>query len=166
MGTTIKGRETLAVRSAAGGSGSLEDIEKLGELALPMPSGAVIQLRQVADVRRVIGPGEIASENGRLRAFVQANVLARSGAGFVDDIKERISAKVTLEPGMTVEYWEDQHHIRRLAAVDEDFPGGDPDHFCGAGDHVFKNVAEAAHVLLAVPFALTGESTSPMVDGL
>ena len=90
VATTIKGRERwpIQVRQEQGERG---DIERLGEMLLGTPSGASVQLRQVADIRRVVGPNEIQSENGRLRVFVQANVRDRDLGGFVDEIKERIA---------------------------------------------------------------------------
>jgi Cu(I)/Ag(I) efflux system membrane protein CusA/SilA len=155
VGTTIRGRERwpLQVRLEEADRG---DIEKLGELALPTPSGAVVQLRQVADIRRTIGPGEIASENGRLRVFVQANVLGRDLGGFVDDIKERVAAEVKLEPGMTVEYsGQYEHQLRARRTLAFVFPTVFAIIFAVLV-LTFRNVAEAAHVILAVPFALTG----------
>jgi Cu(I)/Ag(I) efflux system membrane protein CusA/SilA len=90
VSTTIKGRERwpLQVRLEEADRG---DLERIGELALTTPSGAVIQLRQVADVRRTIGPSEIASENGRLRVFVQANVNDRDLGSFVEEIRSSVT---------------------------------------------------------------------------
>lgn len=155
VGTTIKGRERwpLQVRLEEADRG---DIEKLGELALPTPSGAVVQLRQVADVRRTIGPSEIASENGRLRVFVQANVNERALGGFVDEIKERVAAEVKLEPGMTIEYsGQYEHQLRARQTLMWIFPAVFVIIFAVLVI-TFRDVAEAAHVILAVPFALTG----------
>ena len=134
-----------------------EDIDKLGELLVPTPAGPHIPLGQVADIKRVVGPNEIQSENGRLRVFVQANVTGRDLGGFVDEIKERIDREVKLDPGMTIEYsgqYENQLRARRHAA----------NWLCPLVLLIifvllamtFHSVAEAAHVILAVPFALTG----------
>jgi Cu(I)/Ag(I) efflux system membrane protein CusA/SilA len=92
-----QGPRTLAAVGATG-SADREDIDKLGELPLPTPSGANIQLRQVADIKRTVGPNEIQSENGRLRVFVQANVTDRDLGGFVDDIKASIDPRCASIP--------------------------------------------------------------------
>jgi Cu(I)/Ag(I) efflux system membrane protein CusA/SilA len=155
VGMTIKGRERwpLQVRLEEADRG---DIETLGELALLTPSGATIQLRQVADIRRTIGPGEIASENGRLRVFVQANVQGRDLGGFVDDIRERVEAEVKLEPGMTLEYsGQYEHQLRARQTLMWIFPAVFVIIFAVLVI-TFRDVIEAAHVILAVPFALTG----------
>ncbi len=155
VGTTLKGRERwpLSVRLE---QADREDIDKLGELPLPTPSGANIQLRQVADIKRVVGPNEIASENGRLRVFVQANVSGRDLGSFVAEVKERVAAEVRLDPGMAVEYageYEQQLRTNRTMLIV--FPLVLL--ICFAVLVItFRSLAEAAHVLLAVPFALTG----------
>src|SRR6185436_19717358 len=84
-----------------------EDIERLNALPVAIPKSEparYVPLGQVATIQRVVGPNEIASENGRLRVFVQANVTGRDLGSFVDEAKERIGASVKLDPGMTIEW--------------------------------------------------------------
>lgn len=155
VGTTLRGRERwpLQVRLEQADRG---DIEQLGELVLPTPAGTLVQLRQVADIRRLVGPNEIQSENGRLRAYVQANVGDRDLGGFVEEIRERIAAEVKLEKGMSIEYsgqYENQLRARRTLMFI--FPLVFTI-ILGVLIVTFRSVAEAAHVILAVPFALTG----------
>jgi copper/silver efflux system protein len=155
VGTTIKGRERwpIQVRLEQDDRG---DIERLGEIPLVTPSGAVVQLRQVADIARVVGPNEIQSENGRLRVFVQANVRDRDLGGFVEDIKERIAQEVTLEPGQTIAYsGEYENQLRARSTLMVVFPAVLLIIFLTL-TMTFRSVGEAAHVILAVPFALTG----------
>jgi Cu(I)/Ag(I) efflux system membrane protein CusA/SilA len=115
-----------------------------------------VQLRQVADIRRTVGPNEIASENGRLRVFVQANVTDRDLGGFVNDIKERIEREVKLDPGMSIEYsGQYEHQLRARRTLTYVFPAVIGIIFVLLVI-TFRSTAEAAHVLLAVPFALTG----------
>ncbi|MEI7552777.1 MAG: CusA/CzcA family heavy metal efflux RND transporter [Verrucomicrobiota bacterium] len=155
VGTTLRGRERwpLQVRLE---SADREDLDKLGELPLVTPSGATLQLRQVADIRRVVGPNEISSENGRLRVFVQANVGDRDLGSFVEELKARLAREVTLDPGMTLEYsGQYEHQLRARQTLLYVFPAVLAIIFlllC----LTFRSAAEAAHVLLAVPFALTG----------
>ena len=81
--TTLKGRERwpLQVRLE---QADRDDIDKLGDLLIPTPAGPHVPLRELAEIKRVVGPSEIASENGRLRVFVQANVNDRDLGGYVD----------------------------------------------------------------------------------
>ena len=153
--TTIKGRERWPI-SVRLDRADRDDLEKLGELLIPTPAGPFVPLGQIADIRRVIGPSEIASENGRLRVFVQANVQGRDLGGLVNELKERVTHDVTLEPGMTVEYsgqYENQLHARQTLSYV--FPTVILIIFVLLV-MTFRSVAEAAHVILAVPFALTG----------
>ncbi|MES1194516.1 MAG: efflux RND transporter permease subunit, partial [Opitutus sp.] len=155
VGTTLKGRERwpLSVRLEAA---DRADLDRLGELPLTTPSGAVVQLRQVADIKRVVGPSEIQSENGRLRVFVQANVGDRDLGSFVDEIKARVGRNVTLDPGMTVEYsGQYEHQLRARQTLLYVFPAVILIIFVLLV-MTFRSIPEAAHVLLAVPFALTG----------
>ncbi|AUB80441.1 efflux RND transporter permease subunit [Candidatus Thiodictyon syntrophicum] len=155
VGTTIKGRERwpLQVRLAQEERG---DIDRLGEIPLSTPAGARVQLRQVADVKRVVGPNEIQSENGRLRVFVQANVRDRDLGSFVEDIKGRIAKEITLAPGMTIEYsGQYEQQLRARQTLLYVFPTVILIIFATLV-MTFRSIGEAAHVILAVPFALTG----------
>ncbi|HTH48156.1 MAG TPA: efflux RND transporter permease subunit [Candidatus Limnocylindria bacterium] len=157
VSTTIEGRQRFPIQVRFARD-QRDDIEKLGEVLVPTPSGKFIPLGAVAKIRRVIGPSEIASENGRLRVFVQANVQGRDLGGFVGEVKARVTRDIVphLPKGVTVEYsgqYENQIHAEQtlrlivpvvlltiflLLYV------------------VYHSAKEAAHVILAVPFALSG----------
>jgi Cu(I)/Ag(I) efflux system membrane protein CusA/SilA len=155
VGTSLKGRERWPIQVRLE-QADRDDLDKLGELPIPTASGVMVQLRQVADIRRVVGPNEIQSENGRLRVFVQANVGDRDLGGFVDEIKEHITRDVSLDAGMTVEYsGQYEHQIRAKQTLLYVFPAVLLIIFALLV-MTFKSVSEAAHVILAVPFALTG----------
>jgi Cu(I)/Ag(I) efflux system membrane protein CusA/SilA len=155
VATTIKGRERWPIQVRLDRE-DRDDIEKLGDLLIPTPSGPHVPLRQLATIKRVIGPNEIASENGRLRVFVQANVNERDLGGFVDEIKERVAKELTLDPGMTIEYsGQYENQIRARETLKIVFPVVLLIIF-GLLVITFHSIAEAAHVILAVPFALTG----------
>jgi len=155
VGTSLNGRERWPI-SVRLEQSDREDLDKLGELPIPTPSGAAVQLRQLADIKRVVGPNEIQSENGRLRVFVQANVGDRDLGSFVEEIKARVTRDVPLDPGMTVDYsGQYEHQIRAKQTLTYVFPAVLLIIFVLLV-MTFKSVAEAAHVILAVPFALTG----------
>ena len=120
------------------------------------PRMAQVPLAQLADIRFRPGPSMISSENGLLRERVFLNVRGRDVGSFVDEAKRVVESKVTLPPGYFVQ-WAGQyeHQIRarnRLAIV---VP------LCFAIIFVllyltYHSAKEAAHVILAIPFALTG----------
>jgi Cu(I)/Ag(I) efflux system membrane protein CusA/SilA len=109
----------------------------------------------VAHITREVGANEIASENGRLRAYVQTNVQDRDIGGFVQELDQKLK------------------HL--------DWTGFDPPQLTGEYENqrrftdtmkvvlpivmliifvllyvVYHSALEAAHVMLAVPFALSG----------
>jgi Cu(I)/Ag(I) efflux system membrane protein CusA/SilA len=104
----------------------------------------------------VPGPGEIPSENGRLRAFVQANVEGRDLGGFVREARGRLARELKLGEGMTVE-WSGQYEnqLRAQAMLRIIMPTVLAIIFILLFI-VYGSAKEAAHVILAVPFALTG----------
>ncbi|MEY2879866.1 MAG: hypothetical protein RLZZ15_2246, partial [Verrucomicrobiota bacterium] len=165
--TTIQGRERWPIQVRFDRI-DREDLEKFNALPVAIRDardaglGAnsepmrFVPLGQVATITRVLGPSEIASENGRLRTFVQANVTARDLGSFVDEAKKTIAQSVTLDPGMTIE-WSGQYEnqIRAgktllIAAAVSLFI------IFVLLVITFHSIAEAAHVILAVWFALTG----------
>ncbi|MDR2168616.1 MAG: efflux RND transporter permease subunit [Planctomycetaceae bacterium] len=152
--TSIKGRERWPIQIRFERS-DRDDIERLGELLIQTPIG-MVPLSQLAKIKRVVGPNEIASENGRLRVFVQANVVDRDLGSFVSEIKTKIKENIKLEQGQTIEYsgqYESQMHAKQTLMIV--FPAVILIIFILLV-MTFKSTVEAAHVLLAVPFALTG----------
>ena len=160
VSTSIQGRERWPVQVRFERA-DREDLDRLGALPVSIPgeNGAAmrtIPLGQIATIERVIGPNEIASENGRLRVFVQANVTGRDLGSFVDEAKTRVDREVKMDPGMTVE-WSGQYEnqLRARATLRLILPVVLAIIFIVL-TLTFHSAAEAAHVILAVPFALTG----------
>lgn len=157
VATTIEGRARYPIQVRVQRS-EREDLTRLKDLLVSSPNGKVIPLGQVAEINRVEGPNEIASENGRLRVFVQANVQNRDLGGFVDEVKARINKDIvpTLPAGMTIEYsGEFENQIRAAKTLRIIVPAVLFIIFLLLYV-VYRNAKEAAHVILAVPFALSG----------
>jgi copper/silver efflux system protein len=163
--TTIEGRNRFPVRVRY--SRELrDDIEKLRRILVPAmgaaPMGEAskgmpqVPLAEVAKIEIRPGPSMISSENGLLRERVFLNVRGRDVGSFVDEAKRAVEARVTLPAGYFVQ-WAGQyeHQLRarnRLAVV---VP------LCFAIIFLllyvtYHSAKEAAHVILAIPFALTG----------
>jgi len=113
-----------------------------------------IPLGMVAKITRQMGANEIASENGRLRSYVQANVQDRDLGGFVQEVEQKL--KTVNWEGMTYkmtgEYENQRRFVKTMQLV---FPIVLLVIFVLLY-FVYHSALEAAHVMLAVPFALSG----------
>jgi Cu(I)/Ag(I) efflux system membrane protein CusA/SilA len=156
--TTIEGRQRFPIQVRLQRH-ERDDLERLGDLLVASPSGKQIPLGQVAKIRRASGPSEIASENGRLRVFVQANVQDRDLAGFVQELKRRVGEDIepSLEgTGMTIEYSGQFEELLRAERTLKIIVPISIFIIFLLLYIVYHSAKEAAHVVLAVPFALSG----------
>jgi Cu(I)/Ag(I) efflux system membrane protein CusA/SilA len=155
LSVTIEGRRRfpLRVRYAPEFRRSPEAI---GQIPITSPAGVPVPLAQLADIRTVEGPSMIQSENGLLRGTVLLNVRGRDIGGFVEEAKEAISRRVRMPAGYYFQWsgqYENQERARkRLMIV---VPVVILIIFATLY-MTYNSALEAAHVLLAVPFALTG----------
>jgi copper/silver efflux system protein len=155
VSTVIEGRARIPVQVRLERD-ERDDIERLGDVLISMPEGKFIPLGSVTKISRAVGPDEIASENGRLRVFVQANVQDRDLGGFVKEAQSRIASEIKLPPGMTIEWsgqFENQIRAERTLRMIVPMTLFIIFLLLYIIYHSFK---EAAHVILAVPFAMTG----------
>ena len=153
--TAIEGRRRFPVRVRYSPA-HRADAASLAEVLVSSPHGAQVPLRELAHIEHARGPAMISSENGLLLATVLLNVQGRDVGGFVEEGRERVAREVAMPAGYYVAWsggWENQAHARqRLTVV---LP------FVLLVVFVllyftYRSLSEAAHVLLAVPFALTG----------
>ena len=78
--------------------------EAIGAIAVPTPAGARVPLRQIADIRLEPGPVQVSRERAQRYVLAQANVQGRDLGGFVTDVKAAIAQRVSLPPGVFIEY--------------------------------------------------------------
>jgi len=132
------------------------DPQALGQVLVAAPNGSQIPLSQVARIEHARGPAMISSENGLLIATVLMNVQGRDVGSFVNNARQTVAREVSLPAGYYVGWsgrWENQEHARqRLRVV---LPIVLLVIFVLLYV-TYHSIVEAAHVLLAVPFALTG----------
>ena len=152
---TIEGRERFPVRVRYAPQFRVSPAS-LGQLLVPAPNGAQIPLSQVASIQTVSGPTMISSENGLLRGLVTLDVRGRDVGSFVNQAKGALGAQIRLPAGYYLEWsgeYENQARARRrlelvlplvLVVI-----------FILLY-FTYGSLLEAFHVLLAVPFALTG----------
>ena len=128
----------------------------LGGLPVPTPGGAQVPLGEVADIRQVSGPAMIGSENGLLVVSVLLNVRGRDVGGFVEEARRALAERVTLPPGSYLE-WSGQYEneLRARQRLQVVVPVVLAIIFVLLY-LTYHSALEAAHVLLAVPFALSG----------
>ena len=125
-----------------------------GKPAASEGTKAWVPLALLAKISREVGANEIASENGRLRSYVQANVTDRDLGGFVEEVEAKL--KTVNWEGMTYSLTGDYENQRRFArTMSYVFPAVLFIIFLLLFI-VYGSALEAAHVLLAVPFALSG----------
>jgi Cu(I)/Ag(I) efflux system membrane protein CusA/SilA len=152
---TIEGRRRFPVRVRYAPQ-FRGNAEALGQIPISSPTGAPIPLAQLSEIRSVNGPTMISSENGLLRGTVLLNVRGRDVGGFVDHAKAALVQQLQLPTGYYLAWsgqYENQQRARqRLLIV---IPIVLLVIF-GLLYITYHSVLEAAHVLMAVPFALTG----------
>lgn len=153
--TAIDGRQRLPI-SVRYARDFRETPEALGSVLVAAPNGAQIPLAQLASIHVVMGPAMISSENGLLRGSVLMNVRGRDVGSFVTEAQRAVARQVRLPTGYYIE-WSGQYENqlsarRRLMLVI-------PAVFAIMSILLYKiydSLKEALHVMLAVPFALTG----------
>src|SRR5260370_1248770 len=153
--TTIEGRRRFPVRVRYAQE-FRRDPRDLANVSVTVVKGAQIPLGQVADIRQVAGTAQINSENGLLEVSVLMNARGRDAGSVIADADKAIRAKVKMPPGYYYN-WSGQFEseIRAKKRLQIVVP-------IAIGIIyillylTYRSFLEAAHVLLAVPFALTG----------
>jgi cobalt-zinc-cadmium resistance protein CzcA len=140
--------------------------EAFADLPVGTPSGQLLPLGQLADVRESEGPAVINREALERRVLVEANVRGRDLVSFVNEARRRVGASVSLPPGVHVD-WGGQFEnferaSRRLGVV---VPMALAVIF-GMLFLMFGEVRWAAAVFAGAPFALVGGVLALVARGL
>ena len=155
LSTTIEGRQRFPIRVRYAPE-FRNDIETIGRIPIVSSDGQTIPLSEVADIKMTNGASMINSENGLLKGTVLLNVRGRDIVSFVDEADKIVKEKVQMPPGYYISWsgqFENQQRAKqRLLLV---VPIVLIVIF-GLLYFTYNSAVEAAHVLLAVPFALTG----------
>jgi Cu(I)/Ag(I) efflux system membrane protein CusA/SilA len=116
----------------------------------------LIPLSAVATIKIVEGPAMIKSENSKRLSYVTMNVQGRDSVGFVDEAKRVVAQKVALPEGAHIEWTgEYQHQERAAKTLRLIFPAVIVLIFVILY-LTYKDLADAALMMLAVPEALAG----------
>lgn len=155
LSVTIEGRRRFPVRVRYA-SEFRNSPDAIGRIPIAAPNGATVPLSELAHISSVAGATMIQSENGLLRGTVLLNVRGRDVGSFVDEAKKAVATGVKLPEGYYIDWsgqFENQQRAKsRLLLV---VPIVLIVIF-GLLYLTYRSAIEAAHVLMAVPFALTG----------
>jgi Cu(I)/Ag(I) efflux system membrane protein CusA/SilA len=152
---TFEGRQRFPVRVRYAAE-YRDEVETLGNVLVAAPSGEQVPLAQVARFEHTRGAAMLTSENGLLLATVLLNIQGRDVTGFVEDARAAVAAQVPLPPGYFLG-WSGQYENQELARrrLQLIVPVVLIVIFVLLY-FTYHSALEAFHVLLTVPFALTG----------
>ena len=165
IGEMVQGEERfpIAVRLPPSLRNNLDGIYAL---QLKTPTGELVRLDQVTDIRQVSGPILINRENAHRRIVISTNVEGRDLGSFVKEAQAQIAQKLQLPAGYTTDwggqYQNEQQALQRLALVV-------PLSLLiisGLLYATFQNLRQTLLILLIVPLALVGGVAALWIRGI
>ncbi len=142
------------------------DLDAIYALQLKTPTGELVRLDQVTDIRRVPGPILINRENAHRRIVISTNVEGRDLGSFVKDAQRQIAQKLNLPVGYSLDwggqYQNEQAAEQRLALV---LPLSLLI-IAGLLYATFQNLRQTLLILLIVPLALVGGVAALWLRGI
>jgi cobalt-zinc-cadmium resistance protein CzcA len=79
-------------------------INDIRNLYINLPSGSQIPLQELAAIEYTPGPMQISRDNTNRRTYVGVNVRGRDVESLVNEIKDKLDAKLDLPPGYFIRY--------------------------------------------------------------
>ena len=102
--TTVEGRERYPV-NVRYSRDFRSDIVALGDVLVPAMGGAVqVPIRQLAEVRRLAGPGMYRNEDGQLTGYVYVDLADRDVGSYVSEAQSVTRDKLKLPPGYSLSW--------------------------------------------------------------
>jgi copper/silver efflux system protein len=133
-----------------------DEDRKLERVLVPTPSGAQIPIGQLADIRIVMGPPEIKTEEATKVGYVYVDITGRDIGSYVEEAKKAIGDHVMLPTGYFLA-WSGQYEY--MQRVKERLKLVVPLTLLIIFVILylnFNNVVETLIILLSVPFAAVG----------
>jgi len=151
----LKGRERIPIRVRYSHKWR-DQVDALREIPIAAAASQRVRLAEVADIRANLGPTMISSENGFLQVNVLFNVRGRDIGGFIQEAKRQVADQVRLPPGYFLQ-WSGQYEnqLRAEKRLQVVIPLVLSIIFVLLY-LTYHSIAEAANLLLAIPFALSG----------
>ena len=112
---TVEGREryTIAVRYPRE---LRDDVEKLGRVMVPTPTGAQVPLGELGRIVSRTGPPMILDENGSIAGYVYVDLEGRDTGGYVADAKSAVAKELGLPPGTLLALTGQYEYLARMQA--------------------------------------------------
>ena len=153
--TTIEGRQRFPIQVRIAQE-ERDDLERLGDVLVATPAGQHIPLGQLASIRAILAPARSRVKTDACVSLCRPTCRGATSADLWMKPKQRLAKELTLPNGMTIE-WSGQYEnqLRAKQTLQLIVPGVLLIIFLLLYV-VYGSAKEAAHVILAVPFALTG----------
>ncbi len=114
--TTVEGRERYPV-NVRYSRDFREDVNALKRVMVPTMNGMTqVPLEQLADVRKVAGPGMLRNENGLLTGYVYVDVAGRDVGSYIDEAKRLVREHIKLPPGTSIAWSGQYEAMERVRA--------------------------------------------------
>ncbi|MCU1224517.1 MAG: heavy metal efflux pump, cobalt-zinc-cadmium [Edaphobacter sp.] len=142
------------------------DLGGVRSLQLKAPTGDLVRLDQVADIRFTPGPILVNRENAHRRVVVMSNVSGRDLGSFVNECKQAVARSLPLPPGYHLEWggqFENQTRAeeRLMIVVPVSILI-----IAGLLYATFRNLAQTTLILGIVPLALVGGIAALWITGI
>jgi Cu(I)/Ag(I) efflux system membrane protein CusA/SilA len=152
---TVQGRERYAVNVRYPRE-LRDDVDKLRDVVIPVPSGAQIPLGQIASVDVVRGPMTVKTENAFPVTTVFVDIESSDIGGYVEEARAAVANQLTLPPGYTL-MWSGQYEfMQRVAEKLRVVVPVTIGIIFLLLYLTFRGVAESLIVMLLLPFSLVG----------
>ncbi|VAW67132.1 Cobalt-zinc-cadmium resistance protein CzcA; Cation efflux system protein CusA [hydrothermal vent metagenome] len=142
------------------------NVEAIRSLILQSPSGAWVQLGDVAQVQIETGPPQIRRDDVQRRVVIQSNVEGRDMGGLVAELDQRIKAEIDMPAGYSVVFggqFENQQRAQaRLMIVVPVSLGL----IFLLLYFAFNSVGQALLIMINVPLALIGGIAALFISGM
>lgn len=112
---TVEGRERYTI-SARYPRELRDDVEKLGRVIVPTPTGAQVPLGELGKIVSRTGPPMILDENGSIAGYVYVDLLGRDTGGYVADAKRAVAKDLVLPPGTLLAWTGQYEYLERMQA--------------------------------------------------
>ncbi|HZF38816.1 MAG TPA: efflux RND transporter permease subunit, partial [Blastocatellia bacterium] len=142
-----------------------QSLEEIGDIRINSPDGEIVPLKQLAEITRQTGASFIYREDNARYIPIKFSVRGRDLQSTIDEIQSRIKSQAPLPPRyyyiIAGEFQELQEALRRLKIT---VPVSILIIFFLLYT-TFRSLGDAALLLIAMPFALTGGVVALLITG-
>jgi cobalt-zinc-cadmium resistance protein CzcA len=140
-------------------------VNEIEKITLTSPNGALVLMRDLAEISIIDGPAQVSRESGKRRLVIGVNVNGRDLGGFVKEAQEKIAREVPLPNGYTLDWGGQFENMQRaMARLMIIIPLTILAIFFLLF-MLFKSVKLAALIILVLPFASIGGVFGLLITG-